>query len=239
MTNILLQALLAGMSTCLGAAITLLWGQMRKSLLATLLGLASGVMTAVVIIDLLPTSLAIGSPGISLLGFAGGFLLVLSLDFLLVKLMPGHHTSQVYLRMGYLIALGIALHDLPEGIAIAAGYSASAQLGPTLALAIGLHNIPEGMATAAPLIAGGMSAKKVLGINALISLVTPLGTLLGLCILQAAPAINALLMALAAGAMIFIVTEKLLPASLGNHGIYALLGMVVGFWFMYRIDLLF
>jgi ZIP family zinc transporter len=239
LTIILLHSLIAGLSICLGAAVTMLWGQMKESVLAVLLGLASGVMTAVVIMDLLPTSLALSSPGISLAGFAGGFLLVTSLDYLLAKIMPGHHTSQVYLRMGYLIALGIALHDLPEGIAIAAGYSASTQLGPVLALAIGLHNIPEGMAIAAPLIAGGMVIRQVLGINVLISLVTPLGTLLGLCMLQAAPGINALLMAFAAGAMMFIVTEKLVPASLGNHGIYALLGMVFGFWFMYRIKLFF
>ncbi|KAF1085844.1 Zinc transporter ZupT [Sporotomaculum syntrophicum] len=239
MTFILLHSLIAGLGTCLGAAVTMLWGQMKEPVLAVLLGLASGVMTAVVIMDLLPTSLALASPGISLVGFVGGFLLVTSLDYLLSKLMPGHRTSQVYLRMGYLIALGIALHDLPEGIAIAAGYSASTQLGPVLALAIGLHNIPEGMATAAPLIAGGMGSRQVLGINALISLVTPLGTLLGLCMLKVAPAINALLMALAAGAMIYIVTEKLVPASLNNQGIYALLGMIFGFWFMYRMNLFF
>ncbi|AGK99730.1 ZIP family metal transporter [Desulfoscipio gibsoniae] len=239
MINILIHALIAGLGTCLGAAVIMLFGQMKEWMLALLLGLASGVMAAVVMMDLLPTSLAYGSPGICLLGFAGGFLLVNGLDFLLTKLMPGRHTSQVYLRMGYLIALGIAMHDLPEGIAIAAGYSASAQLGPMLALAIGLHNIPEGMATAAPLRASGMGGGRVITLNALISLVTPLGTLLGLFILQASPAINALLLALAAGAMIFIVTEKLVPASMGNHGIFALCGMAIGFCFMLRINSLF
>jgi len=236
---ILLQALTAGLSTCLGAAVTILFGPMKEWVLAVLLGFASGVMMAVAMMDLLPTSMAYGSPGTCLLGFAGGFLLVTGVDFLLTKLMPGHHASQVYLRMGYLIALGIALHDLPEGIAIAAGYSASAHLGPVLAMAIGLHNIPEGMATAAPLRVAGMGSKRIIGINALISLITPLGTLLGLCILQVSPTINALLLALAAGAMIFIVFEKLVPASLGNHSIFALFGIIVGFWFMFRINLLF
>jgi len=237
--NILLQALIAGLSTCLGAAVTLLFGLMKEWVLAILLGFASGVMAAVAIVDLLPTSLLYGSLGTAILGFISGFLLVTGLDFLLTKLLPGHQASQVYLRMGYIIALGIALHDLPEGIAIAAGYSASAHLGPVLTMAIGLHNIPEGMATAAPLRAGGMGYRKILGINALISLVTPLGTLLGLGILQVSPAINAFLLALAAGAMIFIVAEKLVPAALGNHGIFALLGMLVGFWFMFQMNLLF
>ncbi len=62
--------------------------------------------------------------------------------------------------MGYLIAIGIALHDLPEGIAIAVGYAAQENLGLIIALAIGLHNIPEGMATAAPLLMGGLTPQK-------------------------------------------------------------------------------
>jgi len=61
------------------------------------------------------------------------------MDLTLHLIIPGGNTHRLYLRMGYLIALGIALHDLPEGIAIAAGYSASPVLGPALALAIGLH----------------------------------------------------------------------------------------------------
>ncbi|WP_347489657.1 ZIP family metal transporter [Desulfoscipio sp. XC116] len=239
MIGILIYALVAGLGTCLGAALIMLFGQMKERVLALLLGLASGVMTAVVIMDLLPTSLAYGGPGVCLLGFAGGFLLLTGLDFILTRLMPGRHNSQIYLRMGYLIALGIALHDLPEGIAIAAGYSTSAQLGPLLVLAIGLHNIPEGMATAAPLRASGMGGGRIIALNGLISLVTPLGTLLGLFILQASPALNALLLALAAGAMIFIVIEKLVPASFNNQAIFALCGAAAGFLFMARINSLF
>lgn len=236
MIEILFEALIAGLGTCLGAAAVVLFGRMKDHVLSLLLGFASGVMGAVVIVDLLPSSLYYGSPVICLSGFAGGFLLVTALDCSLNTLLPGRHSSRTYRRMGYLIALGIALHDLPEGIAIAAGYSASTALGPVLALAIGLHNIPEGMATAAPLRAGGMAGGRVLAISALVSLITPLGTLLGLYILRVSPATNALLLALAAGTMLYIVVEKLVPAALSKHGIFALAGMAGGFIFMIRLN---
>lgn len=239
MIEILLQSLIAGLGTCLGAAVVLAFGQIKNHTLALLFGIASGVMGAVVILDLLPTSIYYGGVVICLLGFVGGFLLVAALDSFLNNLVTGHDTNQAYLRMGYLIALGISLHDLPEGIAIAAGYSTATMLGPMLALAIGLHNIPEGMATAAPLRAGGMSGSRVIAINTLVSLVTPLGTLLGLFILRVSLSFNSLLLALAAGAMIYIVMEKLMPTSLSNQGIFALTGMVIGFLSMYKLNLLF
>lgn len=236
MTEILLQSLAAGLGTCLGAGIVILFGRMGNRTLSLLLGFASGIMGAVVIVDLLPSSLGYGRPVICLLGFVSGFLLVTGMDYGLSRLLPGSKSHQLYRRMGYLIVLGIALHDLPEGIAIAAGYSASTMLGPVLAMAIGLHNIPEGMATAAPLRAGGISGARVVAVNALVSLVTPLGTLIGLYILKASPALNSLLLALAAGAMIYIVMEKLLPVSLSNHGFFALAGATGGFLFMLKLN---
>jgi len=237
--DILIQALAAGLGTCMGAASVLLFGRIGGRTLSTLLGFASGIMGAVIFMDLLPASYRHGGAAVCLAGFAGGFILVKLLDHALHIFMPGYNLHHHYLRMGYLIALGIALHDLPEGVAIAAGYSASPVLGPALALAIGLHNIPEGMATAAPLLAGGMSGTRVVGVNALVSLVTPLGTLLGLFILNVSPGFNALLLALAAGAMTYIVTGKLVPASLGSHFVPALLGMAAGVVIILRLELLF
>ncbi len=235
MIEILLQALAAGLGTCLGASAVVLFGRINGRTLSLLLGFASGIMVAVVVMDLLPASLRHGGPVTCLTGFAGGFLVVRLIDWALHLLIPGGNTHRLYLRMGYLIALGIALHDLPEGIAIAAGYSASPVLGPALALAIGLHNIPEGMATAAPLRAGGMSGPKVVAVNALVSLVTPLGTLLGLFILHTSPGFNALLLALAAGAMIYIVTGKLIPVSYNSHRVPTLLGLAAGSLMMLRL----
>ena len=118
--------------------------------------------------------------------------------------------------MGYLIAIGIALHDLPEGFAIAAGYAVPGQLGLAIALAIGLHNLPEGMAVAVPLNMAGVSKWSIMGITVLVSLFTPLGTLIGLFLISFSQDFIALLLAMAGGAMFYLVVDELLPAGRGH-----------------------
>jgi ZIP family zinc transporter len=86
-----------------------------------------------------------------------------------------------------MIMLGIALHDLPEGMAVALGEHMKNRTGMVIALGIGIHNMPEGMAIAAPLLMSGMKKSMVLLQTLLISLITPLGTLLGSFLLHLAP----------------------------------------------------
>ncbi|MDH7479435.1 MAG: ZIP family metal transporter, partial [Syntrophomonadaceae bacterium] len=145
--------LLAGLATTMGALLFLIIGPPVRKAVAFALGLAAGVMLAVVVIDLFPS--AWGQPGGGLkstLGFAGGWLMIWWADCLLeTREAPESDNASFFRRLGILTALGIAFHDLPEGMAIALGYEAAEQLGPIIAVAIGLHNIPEGIATAAPL----------------------------------------------------------------------------------------
>jgi hypothetical protein len=88
--------------------------------------------------------------------------------------------SPVFLRMGYRIVVSIALYDLPEGLPSPHAGFATSTVGPFLATAIGLHNIPQGLAIAAPLRYGGMGTGRAISLCVLISFVTPLGTLLGM-----------------------------------------------------------
>jgi len=226
--GIVLQGLLAGLGTCLGALAVIAFGRMRPRTLSLLLGLASGIMTGVIVFDLLPSSLRHGSPEAALAGFWGGLILMAALDLGLNILAPATTKGRHYLKMGYLIATGIALHDLPEGLAIAAGFATTGKLGPLLVLAIGLHNIPEGMATAAPLRHGGLSTGRVLAINVLISLITPLGTFFGLVLVERSILFIGPLLALAAGAMTYIVLGELAPESRRNNKPLAYLGMLAG-----------
>lgn len=228
MGGIVLLGLIAGLGTCLGALLVTTCGRLRPGTLSLLLGLAAGIMTAVIVFDLLPSSLRYGSLLDTLTGFLGGIGLMAALDLSLNILSPSTFKGRDYLKMGYLIATGIALHDFPEGLAIAAGFAAADKLGPLLVLAIGLHNIPEGMATAAPLRYGGLNAGRVLAINALISLVTPLGTFIGLILVETSRAFIGLLLAFAAGAMTYIVLGELAPESRRNNRHLAYLGMLTG-----------
>jgi ZIP family zinc transporter len=228
MGGIVVLGLIAGFGTFLGAILVTFCGHLRPRSISLLLGFAAGVMSSVIVFDLIPSSLNYGSFFFTLAGFLGGIGLMFILDMGLNILYPTSLKGRGYLRMGYLIATGIALHDLPEGLAIAAGFAAAEKLGPILVFAIGVHNIPEGMVCAAPLRVGGLGSARVLLINGLISLVTPLGVFIGLLLVKTSPLFISLLLSFAAGAMTYIVLHDLAPESRRNSRFLAYLGMLSG-----------
>jgi ZIP family zinc transporter len=136
---------------------------------------------------------------------------------------------------GLFMAIGIALHNLPEGLAIGAGYGNSTALGATIAISLALHNIPEGMVTAAPLLLSGMNKWVVVAIATAAGLVTPIGTLIGAALISISPEFISAAMALAAGAMIYIVSDELIPQSHKYHNHAANFGLVAGFVFGYML----
>ena len=174
--QVLLWSMLAGICTAIGAIMLFIKRRWSSASLAVFLGLASGVMVAVVVFDMLPSAVAYAGFGSTIKGVAGGFLILYLFDrFAFEKLSQG----DTLIGLGYLIMLGIAMHDLPEGMAIALGHEMKDRTGMVIALGIGVHNIPEGMAIAAPLIMGGVRRFRILIQTALIGLITPLGTILG------------------------------------------------------------
>ncbi|NMA01067.1 MAG: ZIP family metal transporter [Clostridia bacterium] len=241
MYTVMINSFIAGFATIIGCLIVLLIGKPSEKVLAWLLGFATGIMLTVVIIDLLPSAYTYSNFFIALLGFFLGNLILLTLDIFLswLPLLNGvKQGNNRLIKMGYLIAIGIALHDLPEGIAIAVGYSATPELGLIIALAIGLHNIPEGMATAAPLKMGGMNSFKILALTTLVSLITPLGAYLGFIIISISKSLIGLLLAFAGGAMTFIVHNELWPESKRRHPNYSRLGAVCGIVLMLCVGLI-
>jgi len=236
MYYIISLSLIAGLATTFGAFSVILLGKPGEKLFSFLLGSAGGIMLAVVFLDLLPSALQQGHIIMVILGSFLGLIIMLLLDLILSQLscFSGAESTRAkeLKKMGYLIAIGISLHDLPEGMAIAVGYSSTAKLGLLIALAIGLHNIPEGMAIAAPLRMGGIRSKKILLLSIFISFFTPLGSLLGYWLVNLSHNFISLLLALAAGAMTYIVSNELLPESFKHHPNYSRLGIVLGFIFI-------
>lgn len=227
-----LWSLVAGFGTTIGGLIVVALGRPRRRVLGTLLGLAGGVMLGVIVVDLVPSSLAIGSVWTCAAGGIAGLLLMYTLEAAVpppaINLWSPRNDTQAYRRMGYLIAAGIALHNMPEGLAIGAGFASNASLGMAVALAIGLHDVPEGMGVAAPLTMGGIAAGPVLWLTTLAGLCTPLGALIGQALFRISPAFIAMGLSLAAGAMAYIVKAEVWPEAYAQSRRGAVLGFIIG-----------
>jgi ZIP family zinc transporter len=231
---------IAGLATTFGSLLVLLFGKPQERVLAFLIAGAGGVMFAVVSIDLLPSAWKLGPPLQAGAGFALGLLFML----LAAKRLNVSNSAlplsrrQRLKRTGLLIATGIALHDIPEGMAIAVSQEAAPGLGLLIAFAITLHNLPEGMATTAPLKMAQIHWWKILLLNIGIALFTPLGALLGLLALEGIQNSLAFFLSFAAGAMTFLILAELIPLSRERHPHYALLGGTIGFILFTLISLL-
>jgi ZIP family zinc transporter len=243
-------ATLAGSATGIGALITLILKERSDKIINFMLGFASGTMIAVASLILLIESINISNVFWTGLGFVLGALVLLIVD----KLIPHFHVTCEYeggrkrklaespeispshdlssLRCGLLVALGITLHNFPEGLSVATGFVITPDLGLVIALSIGFHNIPEGMAVAIPLYKAGMSKGKVFVVTLLSGLSEPLAATISLLLLlQVSILIQALFLAFAGGAMIYLVCDELAPQahSEEKHEHIPTIGLVVGF----------
>ena len=145
---------------------------------------------------------------------------------------------------GLVMAAAIALHNVPEGMVIGASFARTVDQilsnrgGLVMALVIGLHNIPEGMAVAVPLISGGMSKWRSVGVTALSGAPTILGAVLGFLIGTISPTALVISLSFASGAMLYVVFGELLPESIlmwksKLPAALAVLGMLVGMIIIY------
>lgn len=224
---------IAGLATTIGCLIVLFLGNPPEKLLAALLAGAGGVMLAVVLLDLIPVALSYKEPFQFLSGFLAGAIFLSAADKILklrYKDISKSNRSRLK-RIGILIASGIALHDIPEGMAIAVGQESTSHIGMLIAIGIALHNLPEGMATATPLLMAGIRKEKILGLTFIIAFFTPLGAILGKLALEMVHTSLCFFVSLAAGSMTFLVLAELWPLSKERYPGWALLGAIIGFSF--------
>jgi len=220
-------SLLAGVATGIGGMLGVLFKPSEKSLVFGL-GFSSGIMLGITFLLLVSESLKAGF-FLSFSGFIAGTLLFFLLDFIIPHIHIVESRSSL-LRLGILIAIGIAIHDIPEGFGIGMGYGVSEKLGITLALAIILHNFPEGIAIAIPFHFSGINKLKTV----LISFAAGLSTLIGALIAYLLHgSISETFMytglAFASGAMFYISVNELIPEAhkYGNTRITSL-GVIAG-----------
>ncbi len=201
----ILIALFSGvLGTALGGLLCALLPRVTDKLLSGLLHFTAGLMLAIVCFELLPEAMAY-SVSFGIAGLIAGMAMML-----LTAAVWQSDTSQT-LRTGALVGIGIALHNLPEGLAVGAGYADAPVLGMALCAAIALHDVPEGLAMALPLRAGGVGAGKVVLLTLLAGLPTMLGAGIGLYVGGISHQALALCLALAGGAMLQVTCGSVLP----------------------------
>lgn len=208
----MMSAIAAGLlfgvlGTGLGGVIGIALGKPREKTLACLLNATGGLMIAVVCFELLPQAYALDTAR-GIVGMLLGIAAMLAGDALLSRHM---HASSDMARAGLMLAAGVALHNLPEGMAVGSGYAHAPHMGIALGVMIALHDVPEGIAMAVPLRLSGAGIWRVLGLTVLSGLPTGLGALLGAAAGGVSPGLIALSLGFAGGAMLQVTAQELLP----------------------------
>jgi zinc transporter, ZIP family len=259
-----MQATLAGVFTwgltAVGAASVGLVRSVSARLLASMLGLAAGIMVAASFFSLLLPALETAalqgaSPLVpTTIGFLAGGVCIRGVDVVLPHLHPRrglHEGPRTSWRRSTLLVTALTLHNIPEGLAIGVAFGAvslsqdagtveAATLGTAVALTIGIgfQNIPEGAAVSVPLRAEGYSRARAFWYGQLSGVVEPIAALLGVIAVVVVEPLIPYALAFAAGAMIFVVVEELIPESQSDvsHHDLATLTFMVGFAIMMVLD---
>ena len=256
-TQALIASLFTWGVTALGAAAVYLGKGVNQKLLDGMLGFASGVMIAASYFSLLAPAIemAEGGPVPVWLPAVVGFLLGGAFLYLIDKLLPHLHRGQKTpegikssWQRSVLLVLAITLHNIPEGLAIGVAFGAAAavpgggQLGSAIALAlgIGLQNFPEGMAGSLPLRRENVSRNKAFMLGHLSGIVEPISALIGVWAVSMMTDLLPYALSFAAGAMIYIVAEELIPESKQSaaqgHSDIPTIGVMLGFALMMFLD---
>lgn len=243
--------------TAMGAALVFFFKNFNQKALDAMMGFAAGVMIAASFWSLLAPAIAMSEEvsdlpkwAPALIGFLGGGIFLSLIDKVLPHLHPGLAIEQAEgistrWRRSVLLVLAITLHNIPEGLAVGVAFGAvehglpSATLGTAVALAIGIgmQNFPEGTAVSVPLRREGMSRGKAFWYGQLSGAVEPIFGVIGALAVMSAQTILPYALSFAAGAMLFVVIEELIPESqrAGNTDL-ATMATLAGFGVMMVLD---
>lgn len=240
--------------TTLGSAMVFFMRGMHKEIERLLLGFASGVMIAASVWSLLiPAIDMAGEQGqIAWVPAAGGFLGGMAFLLVLDSLIPHLHLESTEpegmessLKKTTMLVLAVTLHNIPEGMSVGVTFAgaligdASITMAGAFALAAGIaiQNFPEGAIISMPLRGEGVSRGKAFAYGALSGIVEPIGAFITILLAEQIVSALPVLLAFAAGAMIYVVVEELIPeANQGEHSNLGTAGVMAGFLIMMILD---
>ena len=251
--NPIIQALLATLFTwavtALGAALVFMFKKIHKNILDSMLGIAAGVMIAASFWSLLSPSIEMANVlKINIiLSVAVGFLSGGLLLFIGDKVMNKMQNKSSNLKRTLMLIVSITLHNVPEGLAVGVAFGstlygldgATLMSAWTLAIGIGIQNFPEGTAVSVPLRREGFSRNKSFIYGMLSGVVEPISGVLGALLVLKVRIILPFLLAFAAGAMIYVVIQELIPESQTNENKEVIsMCTLIGFTIMMLLDVL-
>lgn len=254
-TSIIATLLIPFAGTLIGSAfVFFMKKEMPVLLQKALLGFASGVMVAASVWSLLiPSMEMLAGEGIctvlpAAIGFIAGMGFLLAVDYLTPHLHIGDESPEglkARISKTAMLALAVTIHNIPEGMAVGVVIAGSLQDGigiaPAAAMAtaigIAIQNIPEGAIISMPMRAAGNSRRKSFLIGGLSGIVEPIGAVLVILLASLMTPILPYFLAFAAGAMLYVVVEELIPeASVGQHSNISTIGFAIGFVLMMVLD---
>jgi ZIP family zinc transporter len=225
-------SLVTGLSTGLGGLIAILHKTGRRRF-GFLMGFTAGVMLTLAFMELVNEAWRHAGYLTATLGFGLGSLFMFLLDCLIPHIRfeerEGPKIDWKLFKSGMLMAIGVSIHNIPEGIAVGAGYMHTPRFGVIIAVAIALHNIPEGIMTALPLCRSGVCRWRAFRMALFSGLVEPLGAMLAVLFLRPYQSLIPGALAFAGGVMTFIVLDELIPTAREHgHEHFTALGIIVG-----------
>ncbi len=236
MSTLLLRVLkftaAAGAMSGVGALFLSLYGEVSRRIYCSILGFSAGVMMGVSTVILLPHALQIGSLPVVLVGMVAGGLFATLLEVGIPHMEPHFGADEFSPGLGdaVALALAVAIHNIPEGLAMGLGFAAGNGLGPLLVVAVGCQNIPEGLAISLPLRRNGVDRWKSVAFATLSGMSEMIGAALAVAASRWAESILPVGLAFAAGALIYVTAEQLIPESHHREmGIVPSWGLVLGF----------
>ncbi|WP_066506106.1 ZIP family metal transporter [Abyssisolibacter fermentans] len=230
--NTLIGFLVGVLGTTMGGIITLLIVKSSHKLNNFLFGFTGGLMLSVVIFELLPDSFDICGSKYTIIGVVIGIMFVKLTSTIINSI----GFKNKLLKVGFLMSIAIGTHNLPEGIAIGSSLTNNITIGLTIVLIMIIHNIPEGVAMATPLKIGGFSGYKLIGLCIIAGLPTGVGAFIGSFLGNISDELMSICFSFAGGAMLYIICNDLIPASIENNKIFcSFLGITTGLFFGFII----
>jgi zinc transporter, ZIP family len=221
---VVIGSIVSLLGTMIGASLGIIVKKPSNRFIGTIVGFAAGLMLSVVVFDLIPEAIITWNFASTIICAVIGSLIIAVIDS---KISIGNINKHV--KVAFMTALGLMIHNLPEGIIMGCGFRAGGSLGIKMCLIIAIHDIPEGLAVSAPLMSSNIKKVKILLYAFITAFPTAIGTFFGAFIAGISKNVLGICLSFAAGIMLYVVCGEMIPESSKLwEGVTSTLGVLAG-----------